>query len=232
MFIPIGDDQIKGGVFPYFSYGLIVLNILIYLFQTSLTQSQLGAFVLHYGAIPDNIMHGKQYYALLSNMFLHGSWMHLLGNMAFLWVFADNIEASIGHFRFILFYIMGGVAASIAHIYFNTASIIPTIGASGAIAAVMGAYIIMFPKSKIKTFVMVFVINISAFIFLGIWIIQQTYLGTVSLRQGDINVGGVAFWAHIGGFAFGFAFGILFKDLFLGENATVYLEGQHRPPLS
>lgn len=231
MFIPIGDNQIKGGVFPYISYGLIALNISIYLFQTSLSQIQLESFVLHYGAIPDNIMHGKQFYALFSNMFLHGSWMHLIGNMAFLWVFADNIEATIGHARFLTFYIVGGLAASAAHIYFNMGSMIPTIGASGAIAAVMGAYIIMFPRSKIKTFVVVFVVNISAFIFLGLWIVQQAYYGTTSLYQGDINVGGVAWWAHIGGFAFGFAFGILFKDLYLGENATVYLEGHNKPPL-
>lgn len=228
MFLPVGDDQIKGGVFPYFSYSLIAINILIFLFQTSLNPSQLQAFIIHYGAIPDNIMHGKQLYALFTNMFLHGSWMHLIGNMAFLWVFADNIEATIGHFRFILFYLAGGLAASAAHIYFNMESIIPTVGASGAIAAIMGAYIIMFPKSRIKTLVFVFFLNISAYVFLGIWIAQQAYFGATTLFQDNVNAAGVAWWAHIGGFAFGFAFGVFFKDVHLGDNSIVFLEGHNR----
>ncbi len=228
MFFPVGDNQIRGGVFPYISYSLIVINVLVYLFEAGQTPEQLEVLIRHFGAVPDNILHGKQYYALFTNMFLHASWMHLLGNMVFLWVFADNIESTVGHLRFLLFYLGGGLAASAAHIFFNQASEIPTVGASGAIAAVMGAYIVMFPRSQIRTLILVFFVDISAYLFLGFWIIQQTYLGTNSLFQGDTDASGVAWWAHIGGFAFGVAFGIYFKDQHLGENATVFLEGHHQ----
>jgi membrane associated rhomboid family serine protease len=143
-------------------------------------------------------------------MFLHGSWAHFLGNMLFLWVFADNIEASVGSVRFTFFYLLGGILASLAHIYFNLGSLVPTIGASGAISAVMGAYLVMFPGSKIKVIVIFFFLTfrLPAFIFLGFWIGQQLLSGFASVGMSAAG-GGVAWWAHIGGFAFGLLWGLL-----------------------
>ena len=150
MIFPIGDDQVKGGYFPLFSYAFIVLNVVIFLFQISLPEVKQEAFILEFGSIPNEITNGEDLFTLGTSMFLHGGWMHLIGNMLFLWVFADNIEATIGNGKFLFFYFMGGVAAVAGHIYFNMDSSIPMVGASGAISAVLGAYIVMFPKSRIK----------------------------------------------------------------------------------
>ena len=132
-------------------------------------------------------------------------------SMLFLWIFADNIEATIGNFNFLIFYLGGGVAASLAHVYFNDQSMIPTVGASGAIAAVLGAYAIMFPRSRIKTFFLFFFINIPAAVYLGFWIFQQLMNGLTSLGLEGVG-GGVAWWAHIGGFVFGFLVGFYLKS--------------------
>ena len=216
MIFPIGDDQIKGGYKPIFSYMFIGLNILLFLYEMFLqSNGQLTGFIQHFGAIPVNILNGEDYYTLFTNMFLHGGWMHLIGNMLFLWIFADNIEASIGNVKFLLFYLAGGIAASLIHVALNTHSQIPSIGASGAISAVMGSYLIMFPKSRVKVLVIYFFQSfyLSALIFLGFWIAFQLYSG-ISSMGGDQNTGGVAHWAHIGGFAFGLLYGVYAKKYF------------------
>lgn len=155
MIFPIGDEQVRGGYKPVVSYMLIVINILVFLFQVTLPSLQQQELVYTYGVIPKEIAAGHDFYTLLTNMFLHGGWMHLIGNMLFLWVFADNIEAVIGKIPFILFYFGGGITASAAHIVFNLHSSIPAIGASGAISAVLGAYLVMFPASKVKVYVLI-----------------------------------------------------------------------------
>lgn len=211
MIFPIGDDQVHRGHTPIFSYSFIALNVLIFLYQVSLPIPDLNSFVIEYGAIPNEIINGQDQFTLLTSMFLHGGWMHLIGNMLFLWVFADNIEATVGSFKFVIFYVLGGIAAVFGHIYFNVNSSVPMIGASGAISAVLGAYIVMYPHSRVK--VLVFFITsfrIAAIFFLGFWIIQQIISG-----MGDLNsvgeAAGVAWWAHIGGFAFGVIAGFFFK---------------------
>ena len=156
MFFPIGDDQVQGGAKPLFSYTLILINVLVFGYEIMLTPDQSEMMVTTYGAIPQEIIQGQDMYTLLSCMFLHGGWMHLIGNMLFLWVFADNIEAVVGTFNFMIFYIIGGVAASAIHIFFNPYSEVPMVGASGAISAVMGAYLIMFPSSRIKVLILIF----------------------------------------------------------------------------
>ena len=161
-----------------------------------------------YGCIPAEIESGQDYYTLLTSMFLHGSWMHLIGNMLYMYIFSDNIEASINHLPFVIFYTLGGVVAGLCHIYFNPGSAIPAVGASGALSAVMGAYIVMFPKSNIKGFLFFFRMSIPAFLFLGFWFYQQSSAGYQSL--GDTS-GGIAWWAHIGGFVFGVLAGFLFR---------------------
>lgn len=210
MIFPIGDDQVKGGHFPIFSYGFIALNIGIFIYEATLGERQLSVFIDNFGSVPFEITHGEDLHTLATSMFLHGDFMHLLGNMLFLWVFADNIEATIGSPRFLLFYALGGLAAVAGHIYFNMESLVPMVGASGAISAVMGAYLVMFPKSRIKLLFLIFPFQVTAWLFLGIWIWQQWTWGTSSLMEAD-GGGGVAWWAHIGGFAFGLAAGLLFR---------------------
>lgn len=212
MIFPIGDTQVQGGYKPYVSYTFIVINILVFLYEFYL-EPNANEFIITYGTIPQEITSGVNYFTLITSMFLHGGWMHLIGNMLFLWVFADNIEATIGSSRFILFYLLGGLAASLAHVAFNSTSQIPSVGASGAIAAIMGAYLVMFPKSKIKMLVIVFFqsFEIPAFLFLGLWMGQQLISGFGSLSEtGD--TAGVAWWAHIGGFVAGLIGGYFFKQ--------------------
>ncbi len=211
MIFPIGDTQVRGGYKPYVSYTFIVINVLVFLYEYNLG-TMANQFINTYGTIPQEITNGQDYFTLFTSMFLHGGWMHLIGNMLFLWVFADNIEAKIGSSRFLLFYLIGGLAASLAHVGFNLESTIPSVGASGAIAAVMGAYLVMFPKSKIKMLVIILFrsFHIPAFLFLGLWIGQQLLAGFGSLAETK-DTPGVAWWAHIGGFAAGLIAGFYFK---------------------
>ncbi len=212
MILPIGDDQVKNGYFPYFSYGLIVINVLIFLYQFSLGPQQCHLFNLTFGVVPTEIMAGQDYFSLLTNMFLHGGWMHLIGNMLFLWVFADNIEATIGNVPFIIFYVLGGVAASLVHIAFNLTSNIPAIGASGAIAAVLGAYFVMFYKNKIKVLFFMFMkFELNAFVFLGIYFVQQLIAGVGTLDPDTAQTSNTAWWAHIGGIVFGVLMGFVWR---------------------
>ncbi len=215
MLFPIGDDQVKGGFRPIVSYSFIALNVIAFLLQTTDPTQQL--YVMEFGSIPYEISRGIDVYTLITSMFMHGGFMHILGNMLFLWVFGDNIESTIGSVKFAMFYIMGGIAASALHIVLAPESMVPCVGASGAIAAVMGAYLVMYPKSKIK---MLFVMTMSTFrigalYFLGFWIAQQLFSGIGALNLGGgeraTDGGGVAYWAHIGGFIFGLLGGYFFK---------------------
>jgi len=239
MIFPIGDEQVKGGAFPIVSYTFIALNIIAFLFQLSYP----NALVCEFGCIPNQIVSGQDWITLFTSMFMHGGWMHLIGNLLFLWVFADNIEATVGSIPFLGFYILGGLAASFAHIYFNyndgvanlvdccnvcgnggirctegiraCSGSIPSVGASGAISAVLGAYLVMFPKSKVKVLVIYFFrsFNVAAIYFLGFWIIQQLISGFASLGPETVQTDGVAWWAHIGGFAFGLIAGFFARDI-------------------
>lgn len=222
MLFPIGDDNIKGGHFPLFSYGLIVLNVLVFIYQGMQGSYQEG-FVYQYGAIPAELLRGQHLYTLFTSLFLHGGLGHLLGNMLFLWIFADNIEATIGNRRFVLFYLMAGLAAQVAHIYFDPYSTIPTIGASGAISGVMGAYMVMYPASRVRVLFLIFPFYIPAFLFLGIWIYMQFQSGMGVLEQA-VQGGGIAYWAHIGGFLFGLLAGLYYRSRDFRPNAAFLRE--------
>ena len=221
MIFPIGDDQIQGGHKPYVSYALIGINVLIFIFQVTMPIGQQQAFVVDYGAIPNELTQGQDMYTLLTSMFLHGGWMHLIGNMLFLWVFADNIEAIIGSVNFLAFYLLGGLAASVVHVLFNLGSPIPAVGASGAISAVLGAYLMMFPKSKVKVFVAYIFRSfyMPALYFLGFWGVQQFVNGFITIipRESTTHTSGVAWWAHIGGFIFGIVLGYFAKQYYLSS---------------
>lgn len=211
--IPIGDDQIQGGKFPIYSYLFIFINVLVYLYEASLSPSELQQLFFDYGCIPSEVLSGRSWHSLVTSMFLHGSLMHLIGNMMFLWVFGDNIEAVIGNLRFVLFYFLGGLLATAAHILFNIHSGVPSVGASGAIAAVLGAYLVMYPTSTIKMLVFFLIVRVPAFLFLGIWILQQFLSGVASLEMSTAHGGGVAWWAHIGGFVSGVLAGLIFRPM-------------------
>jgi membrane associated rhomboid family serine protease len=212
---PIGDDNVRGQHAPIATWILLVLNVLVFLYEATLSEPALTRFITQYGVIPANIMQGDGLGTLLTSMFLHGGWMHLIGNMLFLWVFSDNIEAVIGTPLYFVFYLAGGLAGSAAHILSATASTIPSVGASGAIAAVLGAYIVMFPQSRVRLLVFLGyragVTRVSAIVFLGIWAVTQFFSGVASLGVATAQTGGVAWFAHIGGFAFGLVVGGLLR---------------------
>ncbi|MCI5080360.1 MAG: rhomboid family intramembrane serine protease [Saprospiraceae bacterium] len=213
MIFPIGDDQVRGGHYPLFSYAFIALNVGMFFYQISMPYDQLNQLIYDFGSVPVETLNGEKIYTLVTSMFLHGGWMHLIGNMLFLWVFADNIEAVIGNRRFLIFYLLGGLAAHAAHIYFNPASTVPTVGASGAISAVLGAYLVMFPTSSVRVLIFIFTIRVPAILFLGFWIYQQWISGTAALEVATAQSAGVAWWAHIGGFVFGLLAGIYYRSV-------------------
>jgi rhomboid family protein len=200
-------DVIPSRTTPFVTMGLIALNAVVFLYQQMLPDIELRRFVASYGLIPAYF----DWVSLLTSMFLHGGWGHFLGNMLYLWIFGDNVEDRVGHGRYVVFYLGCGAVAALAQTMVNPDSMIPMIGASGAISGVLGAYLVMFPHSRVLTLVPIFVvieiIEIPAVVLLGIWFLMQLLSGVGSL--GQQNVGGVAFWAHAAGFVAGLA-GIAF----------------------
>lgn len=212
--IPIGDDNIPGAKFPIVNVLLIVINVIVFLFEVSLDPNALQAFINHWAVIPTNILAGKDWITLITGMFLHGGWLHLIGNMLFLAIFGDNVEDIAGHIPYLFFYLLGGLAAAFTHIFFNATSTLPSLGASGAIAAVMGAYIVMFPRAKVRALIFLgiaFFTRISAVLFLGFWFIMQLFSGVTSLGADTAQTSGVAVWAHVGGFIFGIVIGLFLR---------------------
>jgi membrane associated rhomboid family serine protease len=214
--LPIGDEHNGRVRTPFVTYVLIALNILIFLFQITLPDPALREFIFRWGAIPAQISQGQDLYGLLSSMFLHGGWMHIIGNMLFLYVFGDNVEDAMGHARFLVFYLLCGLAAGGAQVWIDSTSQIPLVGASGAISGVLGAYIVLFPHGRIRTLIFlgyfVTVMLIPAWVQIGVWIVLQLLNGFLSLGVRTEETGGVAFWAHVGGFVAGAALVFLFKD--------------------
>lgn len=214
--IPLGDDRLQNAGRPYITILLILINVGVFLHERQLSLADpelLNDFFAKYSAIPALIQQGQGITGLFTSMFLHGGWLHLLGNMLFLWIFGDNIEAVLGHIGYVFFYIAGGLAATITHIAMNLGDPTPSLGASGAIAACMGAYIVMFPKSRIRTLIPLIIffttMRVSAWVFIGVWIIFQVWSSSAS--PSTETQGGTAWWAHIGGFAFGLLIGVIFR---------------------
>jgi membrane associated rhomboid family serine protease len=205
--IPL-KDEIPTYITPYVNYCLIAINILVYIYQVFITPDP-EAFVWQYALVPSELLRNISFgtlSTLFTSMFMHGGFLHLGGNMLYLWIFGDNVEDAMGHGRYLLFYLLGGLLASAIHIFTSPGSQIPTLGASGAIAASLGAYLILYPRSKVLSLLPLgFFMRLTlvpATIVLGLWFILQLFQGLLSL--GGPDVGGVAFWAHIGGFVAGF----------------------------
>lgn len=201
---------------PYITYGLIALNIAVFVHQITLSPEMLEAFVRQWGVLPTritatlgNASSDSVWITLFSSQFLHGSWVHLGGNMLYLWIFGNNIEDKLGASKYLVFYLLCGVLAAFSQWFFFQESNVPMIGASGAIAGIMGAYLMRFPKAQILLFFLFTTIRLPAFLFLGFWFAQQALASVVSTLAMP-SMGGVAYWAHAGGFLFGVCLGPAF----------------------
>lgn len=207
--IPYGDQNRRGAPVAWVNITLVALNVLVFLYMLALDQAQLESFVYRFGVIPAEIARGQGLYTLVTSQFIHGGFLHIIGNMFFLWVFGDNIELALGHALYAFFFLLAGVLAGLTHVLFNLQSIIPSIGASGAIAGVLGAYIVLFPTRQVRVLVLVIPTRVSAVGFLGAWALIQFLNGIASLGVPTAQTGGVAVWAHVGGFVAGLAVGLL-----------------------
>jgi membrane associated rhomboid family serine protease len=240
--IPLRDDN-PTLLTPFITIGIIILNVIVWLYFQGGGTSEvaLASSVCTFGVIPAELtgqlggyggvqlgdglpcnFGGLTWEATVTSMFLHGSWLHLIGNMWFLWLFGNNVEDSMGHLRYLVFYLLGGLAGSAAHIFTNTDSLIPTIGASGAISAVMGAYLVLYPRVRIQTlfilFVFIKIIPIPAWFVLGEYFVIQILNSSVG------SAGGVAVWAHIGGFLTGLLLVKLFENRTLVEARKQHIQ--------
>lgn len=214
--IPLRDRN-PSGSFPFVTVSIILLNVLVFLLELSLGRRQLDAFLFQFGVIPVKVYSAADipgatflntYFPFLSFMFLHGGFIHLLGNMWYLWIFGDNIEDRLGRLRFILFYLGCGIGSAVVHVYFNKQSGVPCVGASGAIAGVLGAYMVTFPRARVLVLIPLFIvwqmIELPAIVVLGFWFLIQFFSGAASISSA--HGGGVAWWAHVGGFVLGVVF--------------------------
>ncbi len=211
--IPLRDDQPRFST-PFVTYFLIAINLLIYGGEFALDPRSERALLFQFGLIPVHVaaaVTGAGHVAaapalvpIFTSMFLHGSWMHVLGNMWFLWIFGDNIEDYLGHFKYLVFYLLSGVGAALTQVILSPDSRVPTIGASGAIAGVLGAYFLLYPKARVLTwFPLVFFFYLPAWIMLGYWFVMQFLSGAATSLSETSQNGGIAFWAHVGGFIAG-----------------------------
>jgi membrane associated rhomboid family serine protease len=214
--LPLRDDQPRYST-PWVNYFLIGLNLLIYLFEATLDPRSLETLVRQFGVVPAHLtafLSGSPGYPLLAivlpfftSLFLHGSWMHVIGNMWFLFIFGDNVEDYLGHFKYLVFYLLTGVLAMVTHVAMNLHSTAPAVGASGAIAGVLGAYFVLYPRARVLTWifeVIFLVLWLPAWIVLGSWFVFNFLSGTnTALAVHKQNMGNIAFWAHVGGFVSG-----------------------------
>ena len=226
-------DTIRSRSFPIVNWTIIILNVLVFFFQSNLSAGGLERFVDDFALIPArvNLSQPMSLMPFFTHIWLHGSLLHIISNMWMLVIFGDNVEDRLGSGRYLLFYILGGIAAGVLQYLFSVNPNIPAVGASGAIAAVMGAYFLFFPRSQVVTFVPIFIfgwfVNLPSFIFLGIWFGTQVLSGVVELTtMAGSDMGGVAWWAHIGGFAFGLLMGNLFA---VGRKARPQYRDEYDP---
>jgi membrane associated rhomboid family serine protease len=228
--LPLRDDQPRYST-PWVTYFLIGLNLVIFFFEATLDRRSLNGLIGQFGVVPSHLeafLSGSPTYTLLAvvlpfftSLFLHGSWMHVIGNMWFLLIFGDNVEDYLGHFKYLVFYLLTGVLAMGTQVLVNLHSTVPAVGASGAIAGVLGAYFVLYPRARVLTWIfeLVFlVLWLPAWIVLGSWFVFNFLSGTsTALAVHKQNMGGIAFWAHVGGFISG----ALMVKLF-GERARRY----------
>jgi membrane associated rhomboid family serine protease len=206
-------DVIPSRTTPYVTVSLIVLNVLVFVYELMLPESRLDAFMLYFGLVPAAF----SWVAVLTSMFLHAGFTHVGFNMLFLWIFGDNVEDRMGHGRFLVFYLLCGAAAALAQTAMAPDSIVAMVGASGAVAGVMGAYFVLYPHSRIVTLIPIFIIfpiiEVPAVVFLGMWFVLQfiSGVGSIAAATGGEPAGGIAFWAHVAGFIAGLSGVFVFR---------------------
>ncbi|MCE2697890.1 MAG: rhomboid family intramembrane serine protease [Nostocales cyanobacterium LE14-WE4] len=217
---PLYDDN-PTRITPYFTYGLIGMNVLVFLHEINLSNLQLEQFFQLYAVIPQEltINWSREWTTLFTSQFLHGGWWHLISNMVYLWVFGNNIEDRLGHFKYLLFYLTCGAIAALCQWFIGMYSAVPSLGASGAISGVLGAYLIWFPQARITTLIFlgffITTINVPALVIIGIFFVQNLISGFASLQAAakmSVETGGVAYWAHLGGFVVGSIFALVNRE--------------------
>jgi rhomboid family protein len=206
---PVGDDNSQRRTTPVVTFVLIGLNVLVFLAELSGGDQ----FITNWAFVPARFSEdpGANAVTLFSAMFMHGGWLHLFGNMLFLWIFGDNVEDRFGHGKFLIFYLLAGLAATFAQYWVSPESGIPNVGASGAIAGVLGAYILLFPQSRVNVLLGRQIVAMPAFAVLGMWIVLQLVSGVGTIAATDESAGGIAYMAHIGGFVSGLLMTFLFR---------------------
>jgi rhomboid family protein len=213
---PIGDENRGERLTPIVNYGLIALNAFVFLYELALSDQNLADFIFRWGAIPHEISHGNRLFTLVTSQFLHAGWLHIGGNMLFLWVFGDNVEDTMGHLRYLIFYIVCGIAAGLMQVVVDSGSGTPLIGASGAISGVLAGYLLLFPRGNIRTLVLLgwfpLIFLIPAWAMIGYWIVLQFISGFLSLGVKTAEGSGVAYFAHVGGFIAGLVLVGLLKN--------------------
>jgi membrane associated rhomboid family serine protease len=206
--IPIGDERSKRRIVPFFTFIFILVNVVVFLLEVS----RGDAFIVKWAFVPSRFRADPagQLITIFTSMFLHGGWMHLVSNMLYLWIFGDNVEDRFGHLRFIIFYLLSGTLAVFTQYLFNPGSNVPLVGASGAIAGVLAAYMILFPSKNVRVLMGLWIIRVRAIIVIGLWFVMQLLSGYALLdNMGD--GGGVAYLAHIGGFVGGLVLTLVFR---------------------
>ncbi len=208
MLFPIGDDNSTRRSLPLVTYGLIALNVIIFLIEINSGEP----FIRRWAVVPSRLTADPagNFMTVFTAMFMHGGWMHLLGNMLYLWIFGDNVEDRLGQAKFLIFYLVCGIAATFAQVAFNPNSSIPNLGASGAIAGVLAAYLVLFPRGQVRVLVGRGIANMPALAVIGLWIVLQFVNGVGSIAH-TAETGGVAYMAHIGGFVAGFVLTYLLR---------------------
>lgn len=206
---PVGDDNSQRRTTPVVTFALIGLNVLVFLAELSGGDQ----FITNWAFVPSRFSEdpGANVVTLFSAMFMHGGWLHLFGNMLFLWIFGDNVEDRFGHGKFLIFYLLAGLAATFSQYWVSPESGIPNVGASGAIAGVLGAYILLFPQSRVNVLLGRQIVAMPAFAVLGMWIVLQLVSGVGTIAATDESAGGIAYMAHIGGFVSGLLMTFLFR---------------------
>ena len=213
---PIGDENRGQRLTPFVNYGLIALNFVVFFYELALSDPELTKFIYRWGTIPAEVSEGHDLVTLVTSQFLHAGWLHILGNMLFLWVFGDNVEDTMGHVGYLIFYLLCGIAAALAQVFINSGSQTPLVGASGAISGVLAAYLVLFPRGNIRTLILLgwipLIFLLPAWVLIGYWIVLQFINGFLSLGVKTEEGSGVAYFAHIGGFAAGLLLVKLFKN--------------------
>ncbi len=217
--LPIGDENPENAAPPVVTWVIIAVNVLA--FVVELMSPDLNAFVSTWGAVPSRIAHGHDLITLLTSMFLHGSLLHIGGNMLFLKVFGDNVEDAFGHWWFLAFYFLTGLAAHAAYVVANPNSIIPTVGASGAISGVLGAYIVLFRRNRVRVLLGYWITTVPAWLMIGLWAAMQFVDSYLTFMSADTaQTGGVAYAAHVGGFVSGVVFALIARSRSGGRPTT------------